>query len=291
MHLSRRGFMATVPIELTAELAAKRDQLLASLATLSSVAVAFSGGVDSAVVAKAAQLSLGDAAVAVTGVSPSLASGELEIAIEVASAIGIRHEIMRTDELGSEGYVRNAGDRCYFCKTELYTQLESRLAALDVEAIVNGANVDDLGDHRPGMKAASEHRVRSPLAEAGLTKAEVRELARYWNLSVSDKPATPCLSSRLAYGVQVTPERLRMIDEAEVWLKEQGIANCRVRLHEGMIARLEVPVSDLARVASSPLRETLAAEFKRLGFRFVTLDLEGFRSGSLNQLLTIELVK
>lgn len=277
--------------ELTPALAAKRDALLASLGQLSSVAVAFSGGVDSAVVAQAAFLALGERAVAVTGVSPSLASGELEIATAVAQAIGIRHQVIRTDELAAEGYVRNAGDRCYFCKTELYTQLESRLAELAVEAMVNGANLDDLGDHRPGMKAATEHQVRSPLAEAGLNKAEVRELARYWNLSVSDKPATPCLSSRLAYGVQVTPERLRMIDAAEVWLKEQGIANCRVRLHEGMIARLEVPVSDLARVASSPLRETLAAEFKRLGFRFVTLDLEGFRSGSLNQLLTIELVK
>jgi pyridinium-3,5-biscarboxylic acid mononucleotide sulfurtransferase len=268
-------------------LEAKRDALLSQLRSLDSCAVAFSGGVDSAVVAKAAAMALGDLAVGVTGTSASLASGELETAMQVAKTIGIRHVVIDTDELASADYRKNAPDRCYHCKTELYTQLERLLPELGVKAIVNGANADDLGDYRPGMTAASEHAIVSPLADCGITKAEVRELAAAWGLPVWDKPATPCLSSRIAYGEEVTPARLAMIDAAEQFLRRKGLANLRVRYHKGDLARLEVPLAELSRFCAEPLRSEVAAELRRLGFRFLTLDLEGFRSGSLNQLVQI----
>jgi pyridinium-3,5-biscarboxylic acid mononucleotide sulfurtransferase len=268
---------------------AKRDALLAAIHDLKSCAVAYSGGVDSAVVAKAAAVALGDKAVAVTGVSASLASGELEAAEELARLIGIRHVVVSTDELASGDYTRNAPDRCYHCKTELYSQLETLLPKLGVAAIVNGANADDLGDYRPGMRAASEHQIHSPLADCGITKAEVRQLAAEWGLPVADKPATPCLSSRIAYGEEVTPQRLAMIDRAEQFLRGLGLANLRVRYHKGDLARLEVPLADLPRLCEGDARERIAAELRKLGFKFVTLDLEGFRSGSLNQLVQIAL--
>jgi uncharacterized protein len=250
--------------------------------------VAYSGGVDSAVVAQAAQMALGERAIAVTGTSASLAAGELEAAAAVARQIGIRHVVIATDEFQSDQYLRNAPDRCYHCKTELYTQLERRLPELGVQSILNGANADDAGDYRPGMQAASERQIRSPLAECGLTKADVRELAAGWKLPVWDKPATPCLSSRVAYGEAVTPERLARIDAAEGFLRERGLRTVRVRYHQGDLARIEVPADELARLAEPAFRQELAAELKRLGFKFVTLDLEGFRSGSLNQLVQIQ---
>jgi uncharacterized protein len=268
---------------------AKRDALLAALRRLESCAVAFSGGVDSAVVAKAAVIALGDAAVAVTGTSASLAAGELEGAEQLAKLIGIRQVVIATDELAQPDYLKNAPDRCYHCKTELYTQLERLLPRLGVQAIVNGANADDLGDYRPGMQAAAEHRIHSPLADCGISKAEVRELAAGWGLSVWDKPATPCLSSRIAYGEEVTPQRLAMIDRAEQFLRSRGLVNLRVRYHRGDLARIEVPVAELPRICDGELRSALTVELRRLGFKFLTLDLEGFRSGSLNQLLDIEL--
>jgi pyridinium-3,5-biscarboxylic acid mononucleotide sulfurtransferase len=267
---------------------AKRDALLSALRRLGSCAVAFSGGVDSAVVAKAAALALGDSAVAVTGTSASLAAGELEQAEKLAQLIQIRHVVVATDELASPDYLKNSPDRCYHCKTELYTQLERLLPGLGVKAIVNGANADDLGDYRPGMQAAAEHRIHSPLAECGITKSEVRELAELWGLPVWDKPATPCLSSRIAYGEEVTPERLAMIDQAERFLRERGLKNLRVRYHAGDLARIEVPLTELPRLCDTELRRELTAELRRLGFKFVTLDLEGFRSGSLNQLVQIQ---
>jgi pyridinium-3,5-biscarboxylic acid mononucleotide sulfurtransferase len=270
-----------------AQIAAKRDELIGSLKRLESCAVAFSGGVDSAVVAKAAALAQGDAAVAVTGTSASLAEGELAAAEQLARLIGIRHVVIATEELSRPDYLKNAPDRCYHCKTELYTQLEALLPTLGVKAMVNGANADDLGDYRPGMRAASEHRIYSPLADCGITKAGVRELAAGWGLPVWDKPATPCLSSRIAYGEAVTPERLAMIDRAEQFLRSRGLANLRVRYHGGDLARIEVPLADLPRLCDAELRRELTAELRRLGFKFVTVDLEGFRSGSLNQLLEI----
>ena len=268
-------------------LESKREALIDAIRRLDSCAVAFSGGVDSAVVAKAAHVALGERAVAVTGTSASLAIGELELAQEVARLIGIRHVVIGTDELNSANYTRNAPDRCYHCKTELYTQLEQLLPQLGVATIVNGANADDLGDYRPGMQAAAEHRIVSPLADCGITKAEVRELAAAWNLPVWDKPATPCLSSRIAYGEEVTRERLAMIDRAEEFLRGLGLMQLRVRYHRGDLARIEVPLSELPRLCDAATRRDLAAEFRRLGFKFVTLDLEGFRSGSLNQLVQI----
>ena len=266
---------------------AKREALLAEISRLESCAVAYSGGVDSAVVAKAAAIALRDRAVAVTGVSASLASGELEAAADLARQIGIRHVVIDTDELASSDYTRNAPDRCFHCKTELYSQLQRLLPELGVKAIVNGANADDLGDYRPGMRAAAEHQIHSPLADCAITKVEVRQLAADWGLPVADKPATPCLSSRIAYGEEVTPERLAMIDQAEQFLRGLGLANLRVRYHKGDLARLEVPLADLPRLCESNTRDKVATELRRLGFKFVTLDLEGFRSGSLNQLVQI----
>lgn len=277
--------------ELSPELCAKRDRLVAALARYGSCAVAFSGGVDSAVVAKAAQLALGDKAVAVTGVSDSLAEGELADAERLASRIGIRHQVLSTDEFSQPDYRRNAPDRCYHCKTELYTQLESMVERLGVATIANGANWDDRGDHRPGMQAAVEHAVRSPLLECELTKAEVRQLAAHWDLPVWDKPASPCLSSRIAYGEEVTSERVAMVDAAEQFLRGCGFRELRIRYHKGDMARIEVPLSELPRLASPELREALVAQLRQLGFKFVTLDLEGLRSGSLNQLVPVEALR
>lgn len=262
----------------------KLDALLSRLQGLGSCAVAFSGGVDSAVVAKAAHLALGDQAIAVTGVSASLAEGELDDARRLAEVIGIRHMVLDTREFENDAYTRNAPDRCYHCKTELYTQMEGWAERLGVAVIVNGANADDLGDWRPGMKAAAEHAVISPLAECGLSKADVRALAADWNLPVADKPAAPCLSSRVAYGEEVTPERLHMIDQAERLLRELGLREVRVRYHRGDLARLEVPREAIERVCEPETRESLVARLRGLGFKFITLDLEGFRSGSLNAL-------
>jgi uncharacterized protein len=253
-----------------------------------SCVVAYSGGVDSAVVAKAARLALADRAIAITGVSSSLAGGELEGARRIAQAIGIRHEALATDELSDASYLRNAPDRCFHCKTELYSRLEREASRRGIAVILNGANTDDLGDFRPGMKAAGEHHVRSPLAECGLNKAAVRELARYWQIEVWNKPATPCLSSRVAYGLNITPERLERIDAAEQLLRSLGLPTVRVRLHENELARPEVPLDALRRVCEAEMRESIVDRLRQLGFRYVTLDLEGFRSGSFQQLIPAE---
>ena len=271
--------------EIAPALAAKRDRLLEILRGYGRVAVAFSGGIDSTVVAKAAQLVLADRAVAVTAVSASLASGELEEAKELAQLIGIRHRIIYTDEFDDPNYVKNAPNRCYFCKTELYTQLEELLPELSVDVIVNGANTDDTGDWRPGMRAADEHRVRSPLIEAGLSKTEVRQLAQHWVLPTWDKPAMPCLSSRIAYGLEATPERVAQIDAAERFLRDRGFRELRVRYPQPDVARIEVPLAELPKLVGSELRAELVREFTALGFKSITLDLEGFRSGSMNTFL------
>jgi pyridinium-3,5-biscarboxylic acid mononucleotide sulfurtransferase len=261
---------------------AHRERLVATLRGYGRVAVAYSGGVDSTVVAQAAHEALGDAAIAVTAVSDSLAAGELEEAQEIARAIGIRHRVIRTEEFADPNYLRNQPDRCYFCKSELYGRLSGLLSELDADVIASGANTDDLGDHRPGMRAAAENDVRHPLQECGLGKTEVRALARGWGLPTWDKPATPCLSSRIAYGEEVSPERVRMIDQAEQWLRQRGLRILRVRYHKGDLARIEVPLDDLPRLVDLQLRGELISAFRALGFKFVTLDLEGFRSGSFN---------
>ena len=262
--------------------------LIDRLRAYGSVAVAFSGGVDSAVVAKAAVLALSDNAVAVTAVSPSLASSELEIARREAKLIGIRHVELQTSEFDRPEYRRNAGDRCFFCKDTLYELTASHLNELGVEVIVNGANSDDLGDHRPGMQAALNHHIRSPLIEAGLNKNAVRDLARYWNLSVAEKPASPCLSSRIAYGVEVTEQRVQRVEHAEAFLKlVTGIQELRVRHEANELARIEVPVDQISTLLEPTLRTQITTEFHSLGFRFVTIDLDGFRSGSLNSALPL----
>src|SRR3954447_3852758 len=255
-------------------LIAQRERLLNTLKGYGRVAVAFSGGVDSTVVAQAARLALGDAALAVTAVSESLAEGELAEAEDLARRIGIRHRVIRTEEFADPNYLRNNTDRCYFCKSELYGRLAGLLSALGADVIASGANADDMGDHRPGMRAAGEHGVRHPLLECGLAKAAVRDLARAWDLPTWDKPATPCLSSRIAYGEPVTPERVKMIDQAEHWLRSRGLRLLRVRYHKGDLARIEVPLEELPRLAVPEVRAELVTTFRALGFKYVTLDLE-----------------
>jgi uncharacterized protein len=278
----------SLPLSLSSELAAKRDRLLEVLRGFGSAAVAFSGGIDSTVVAQAAQLALGARAVAVTADSPSVPRAEIEDARRLAQRIGIRHEVVATAEFADANYVRNDGSRCYFCKSELYSRIESLLPGLDAAVICSGANLDDEGDYRPGLKAAAEHRVRHPLQESGFTKTDVRALARAWDLPTWDKPASPCLSSRLAPGVEVTPERTARIEAAEEYLHSLGYRECRVRLHEGELARVEVPLPELPRLLEPAVHQELVRRLKELGFRFVTLDLEGFRSGNLNQLVSLD---
>ena len=266
----------------------KLETLLATLAGYGRVAVAFSAGVDSTVVARAAQQACGDDAVAVTAVSPSLASGEREQAEQLAQQIGIRHVVIETDEFDNPDYLKNEPNRCYFCKTELYTRLGHILPQLDVDVIANGANLDDQGDHRPGMVAAGEHAVRSPLLDVGMTKQDVRDLAQHWDLPVWDKPAMPCLSSRIAYGVGVTTERVRRVDEAEKYLREEfGLLEFRVRHEANELARIEVSIDELPRLLDTSNRLAITAKLRELGFAFVTIDLEGFRSGSLNSVIAI----
>ena len=267
----------------------KLETLLATLAGYGRVAVAFSAGVDSTVVARAAQQACGDDAVAVTAVSPSLASGEREQAEQLAQQIGIRHVVIETDEFDNPDYLKTEPNRCYFCKTELYTRLGHILPQLDVDVIANGANLDDQGDHRPGMVAAGEHAVRSPLLDVGMTKQDVRDLAQHWDLPVWDKPAMPCLSSRIAYGVGVTTERVRRVDEAEKYLREEfGLLEFRVRHEANELARIEVSIDELPRLLDTSNRLAITAKLRELGFAFVTIDLEGFRSGSLNSVIAVD---
>jgi uncharacterized protein len=273
---------------LSPQLDNKCDRLLEILRSLGRVAVAFSGGIDSTVVAKAAYLALGEKALAVTADSPSVPRAEIDEARRLAERIGVRHLIVTTEEFADPNYVRNDGSRCYFCKSELYGRIEDLLANLEVDVICSGANLDDQGDYRPGLKAAAEHGVRHPLQEAGFTKADVRALALAWGLPTWDKPASPCLSSRLAPGVEVTRERTARVESAEEYLHALGYRECRVRLHEGELARVEVPAGDLHRLLEPAVHAGLVARLKELGFRYLTLDLEGFRSGSLNSLVSLE---
>jgi uncharacterized protein len=274
--------------ETDSSLNSRRDRLIETLRGYGRVVVAFSGGIDSTVVAQAAFDALGEAAVAITAVSESLATGELEEAKELARRIGIRHRVVRTEEFSNPKYRQNNPDRCYFCKSELYGRLESMLAELGADVIVSGANLDDMGDYRPGLQAAAEHNVRHPLQECEFTKADVRALARAWGLPTWDKPATPCLSSRIAYGEDATPERNWMIDQAEQYLRGRGFPILRVRYHKGDMARIEVPLDDLPRFLELEFRGQLLPAFRSLGFKFITLDLEGFRSGSLNSVIPAE---
>jgi pyridinium-3,5-biscarboxylic acid mononucleotide sulfurtransferase len=259
----------------------KRETLHESLARLGSAVVAYSGGVDSSYLASAAHAVLGNKSLAVTAVSPSLARRELHAARSLALKLGWNHEIVGTHEVSRDDYARNDHDRCYWCKTELFEVL-GPIARERAATVLVGTNVDDLGDHRPGSVAADENGVRALLVEVGLTKAEVRELAAAAGLPIADKSASPCLSSRIAYGVRVTPERLRRIDRAEDILLALGFGTLRVRDH-GDLARIEVPPAEVDRVAA--LKDVLVPQLRGLGWQYVTVDLEGFRSGSLNEVL------
>ena len=267
------------------------ERLVSQLAACTRPVVAFSGGVDSALVAKAAYLAHGRDAVAVTAIGPAVAADERVIAERVAHEIGIRHELLATHEWRRPAYRRNAPDRCFHCKSELYGAITAWLDAQgeSEREILSGANQDDLGDYRPGLQAASDFRVRHPLVECRLGKESVRRLARYWQLPVWDKPASPCLASRIAYGVEVTPDRLRRIEAAESILRERGFAVVRVRLHADDLARIEVPRDELGRLVER-LDERLVERLKQLGFRRVTVDLEGYRSGSLNEFLPVDML-
>ena len=276
--------MSTVPPDIEQ----KRDRLLRILQGYGRVAVALSAGVDSTVVAKAARIACGENAVAVTAVSSSLAAGEEEQAVEMARQIGIRHQVVQTQEFSDPNYLQNPVNRCYYCKSELYSRLTELAPTLGVDVLANGANLDDRGDYRPGMQAAGEFQVRSPLIEAEFTKSDVRALAKLWDLPVWDKPATPCLSSRIAYGVEVTPERVRRIDDAEQFLRQElNLRELRVRCEANDLARIELPIDAIAQLTSPALRDKIRAKLHTLGFRYVTLDLDGFRSGSLNVVLPI----
>lgn len=267
------------------------DRLIDTLRSYGRVAIALSGGVDSSVVAKASQLALGDRSVAITARSPSVPEAEIDAARHVAASIGIRHHLVDTNEFASADYMRNDGTRCYHCKSELYGRIEELRDALGFDVLCSGANVDDWGDYRPGLIAAAEHHVRHPLQEAGFTKEMIRQAARYWDLPNRDKPASPCLSSRIAVGVEVTPERTRRIELAESALHRLGMRDCRVRYHEGDVARLEVEPADWPRFADEVFRTGLAEELRSLGFKFVSIDLEPLRSGSLNVLISPDVLK
>ncbi|MCR9231236.1 MAG: ATP-dependent sacrificial sulfur transferase LarE [bacterium] len=278
-------------MSLSAELSRKTDRLQQILADMDRIIVAFSAGVDSTVVAKASFLARGDQAQAVTAVSPSLASGEKEEAIRLAELIGIPHQLVSTSEFATPEYRANASNRCFYCKTELYQILNEAIARHDWQdaTVVNGANLDDRGDHRPGMQAAADFEVRSPLIEAGLNKADVRDLARHWDLPIWNKPAHPCLSSRIAYGVEVTEERVGRIDAAERFLREEfDIPELRVRLEPQELARIEVPLDQINRLTTPTALPRVTQKFLELGFQNVTLDLQGFRSGSMNSFLSLE---
>jgi uncharacterized protein len=251
------------------------------LAEFDRAVVAYSGGVDSALLTAAAHEVLGERVIAVTAVSPSLARRERTAAADLAHRFGWQHLEIETAELDRPEYVRNDPDRCYWCKTELFEVLEPLARDRDATVLV-GTNADDLSDHRPGTRAARENLARAPLAEVGLTKAEVRALSETWGLPTAEKPASPCLASRFAYGVEVTREGLERIDAAEEIVRGLGLEVLRVRDH-GDLARIEVPAESIDAVVAA--RDQVAAALKELGFVYVTVDLAGFRSGAMNEVL------
>lgn len=267
-------------------LRAKEEALHAVLTSLESVVVAFSGGADSAFLAHAATRTLGSRALAVTAQSASYPDAHRDLALQVATGFGIRHEIIHTAELSRPDYRANPPNRCYFCKQELYAHLSELARARGFRAVVDGSNADDRGDYRPGRQAAREYGVRSPLDEVDLSKDEIRALSKAAGLPTWDVPASACLSSRIPYGSEVTEDKLRMIERAESAVRQLGFRVFRVRHHE-QLARLEIGRDELPRALESPVREELVQALMALGYQHVTLDLQGYRLGSLNEALRL----
>jgi uncharacterized protein len=263
-------------------LATKTERLARRLRNLDSVIVAYSGGVDSAYLAYMAHAVLGSRACAITADSPSYPRRHRAIAVDIAARYGFHHEIIRTDEMARPEYAANPPDRCFHCKHELYSQLTAIAGARGFQAVVDGSNADDRGDYRPGRQAAKQFGVLSPLDEADLSKSEIRELSRRAGVPIWDEPASACLSSRIPYHEIVTVEKLRSIEDAETALRGLGFRQCRVR-HHGDVARVELAPSEMARALDPEVREALVRELKAAGFRYIALDLQGYRTGSLNE--------